>query len=213
MKIKVNPILALISVLLLFLFASVTFAADAGSPVGVLQNVANQMIADLQRNKVTLKSNRQYVYSLANKLVVPHVDVDEMSRRVLPPQTWSQATAAQRSAFEHQFIELLVHTYASALASYTDQTVEFYPIRGGYAGRHTVEVNSQITSTSGAPPVDVKYRLINEGGSWKLFDMSVEGVSVIESFRSQFADVLAQGDINALTQRLAEHNAHPAESD
>lgn len=209
---KVKRILAAISISLLMLFAGLAFAEDAGGPTGLLRGIADRMIADLQKNKVTLKSNRRYVYSLAYKLVVPHVDVDEMSRRVLPPQTWSKASAAQRSAFERQFIELLVHTYASALASYTDQTVEFYPIRGGYAGKRTVEVNSQITSASGAPPVSVKYRLINAGG-WKLFDMSVEGVSVIESFRSQFSDALAQGDIDALTKRLAAHNAHPGEND
>jgi phospholipid transport system substrate-binding protein len=206
---KMNRILAAMGISLLLLLSSLAFAD--GGPVGILQGVADQMIADLQRNKITLKSNRQYVYSLANRLVIPHVDVDEMSRRVLPPQTWAQASAAQRSAFEHQFMELLVHTYASALASYTDQTVEFYPVRGGYEGKHTVEVSSQITSASGAPPVAVKYRLINTGGGWKLFDMSVEGVSVIESFRSQFADTLAQGDITALTKRLADHNTHPSE--
>jgi len=185
--------------------------ADSGEPVDMLRGIANQMIADLRAHKVTLKTNRSYVYSLAYRLVVPHVDVDEMSRRVLPPQTWAKATPAQRSAFEHQFVELLVHTYASALASYTDQTIEFYPIRGGYEGRRTVEVNSQITN-SGAPPVTVRYRLINEGG-WKLYDMSVEGISVIESFRSQFADSLAQGDLTTLTKRLADHNARPVDSD
>ncbi len=209
-----NKILMTTAISIFVMMAAVFSAfADSGSPVGVLKNIADQMIADLKRHKITLKSNRQYVYSLAYKLVVPHVDVDEMSRRVLPPQTWSKASPSERSTFEHQFIELLVHTYASALASYTDQTVQFYPVRGGYQGRSTVEVNSQITSASGAPPVNVKYRLINAGGAWKLFDMSVEGVSVIESFRSQFADDLSQGNISTLTKHLSEHNTHPVESD
>ncbi len=198
--------------LLLFLTGTtLSFAETSGGAVGLLEGIANQMIADLQKNQITLKSNRQYVYSLAYKLVVPHVDVDEMSRRVLPPQVWSQANMTQRAAFKREFINLLVHTYASALASYTDQTVRFFPIRGGEAGKRTVEVSSEITSESGAPAVNVKYRLIREDGGWKLFDMSVEGVSVIESFRSQFADALAQGDIDALTTRLAKHNTRPSE--
>jgi phospholipid transport system substrate-binding protein len=193
-------------------FLSSAFAASTTGPVELLQNTANQMITNLQKNKVTLQSNRQYVYALAHKLVVPNVDVGEMSRRVLPPQTWQMANPSQRKAFEHEFIELLIHTYASALASYTDQTVSFFPIRGSLAGKNTVEVSSQITSSSGAPPVSVRYRLINSGKGWKIYDMSVEGVSVIESFRSQFADMIAQGDIDALTQRLAQHNASPPES-
>jgi phospholipid transport system substrate-binding protein len=208
---KINRIVFYLAVLLSTWCAAVTVhAAESSDPVGLLQGIADQMLADLQQNKMTLQLNRQYVYSLAHRLVVPHVDLTEMSRRVLPPQTWEKASAAQRAAFQHQFIELLIHTYASALASYTDQTVIFYPIRGGYAGKQTVEVNSQITSASGAPPVSVRYRLIQDGG-WKLYDMSVEGVSVIESFRSQFADVLAQGDIDALTKRLAQHNNNPAD--
>lgn len=207
---KLNRILLFSFTFLTLAFTSLMARAEGGGPVGVLQAIADQMIAGLQEHKVTLQSDRQYVYSLANRLVVPHVDVAEMSRRVLPPQTWEKASSSQRSAFEHQFIELLVHTYATALASYTDQTVKFFPVRGGYEGKRTVEVNSEITSASGAPAVNVRYRLINDGGGWQLYDMSVEGVSVIESFRSQFADVLAQGDIDALTQRLAQHNANPS---
>lgn len=184
-------------------------ATEANNPVALLDSIATQMISNLQKNKMTLQANRQYVYSLAYRLVVPHVDIDEMSHRVLPPQTWQKANAGQRAAFQHQFIQLLVHTYASALAAYTDQTVQFFPVRGAYQDKATVEVNSQITSANGAPPVKVKYRLIQnnkKGKAWKLYDMSVEGVSVIESFRSQFADVLEQGDIDALTRRLAQHN-------
>lgn len=207
---KMNRILTLLTISFLFLLATIGHASDGGSPVDVLRNVADQMIADLKSHQITLKSNRQYVYSLAYRLVVPRVDVDEMSRRVLPPRTWAEATAEQRGAFKRQFVALMVRTYASALASYTDQTVEFYPIRGGYAGKRTVEVNSRIISSSGAPPINVRYRLINSG-SWKLYDMSVEGVSVLESFRSQFADLLSQGDITALTKRLATHNTRPSE--
>jgi len=194
-----------ISLIIFFMQLSSVFAAGE-NPVSMLQNTANQMIDNLQKNKTTLKSNRQYVYSLAYRLVVPHVDVTEMSRRVLPPQIWDNASPSQRSAFQHEFINLLVHTYAAALASYTDQTIEFYPVRGGYEGRSAIEVSSQITSNSGAPAVSVKYRLLNESGGWKLYDMSVEGVSVIESFRSQFSDLLAQGNIDVLIKRLAQHN-------
>lgn len=195
---------------LLLLMFSFNVAAQAAGPEGMLRSIADQMIDNLQAHKVTLQSNRSYVFSLAYRLVVPHVDAGEMSRRVLPPQTWQNATASQRADFQKQFINLLVRTYATALASYTDQKIEFYPVRGGTAGRSTVEVNSQIISSNGAPAIAVRYSLINQGGSWKLYDMSVEGVSVIESFRSQFADALSQGDITALTQRLAQHNAHPA---
>lgn len=184
---------------------AVTPSFAAGDPVNELNSIANQLIAQLKAHKTTLKENPSLVYSLANRIVVPHADVSEMAQRVLPPQTWRSATPAQRSRFQHEFTTLLVHTYASALANYTDETVHFYPVRGGYQGRSTVEVNSTIERTDG-PSVSVSYRLVQRGSAWKLYDLSVEGVSMLESFRSQFADQLGQGDMNVLIQTLSSHN-------
>jgi len=180
--------------------------ASEGGPVDMLQTLADKMIANLKANKATLKTNPSLVYSLAYKIVVPHADLDEMSKRVLPPKTWNSATVGQRSQFESEFTTLLVRTYASALADYTDQSVRFYPVRGGYAGKNTVRVDSQIVRTDG-PSINVNYRLVLRGTEWKLYDMTVEGVSLLESFRSQFADKLSQGNISNLISDLKQHNA------
>ncbi|OGT45118.1 MAG: hypothetical protein A3E83_07525 [Gammaproteobacteria bacterium RIFCSPHIGHO2_12_FULL_41_20] len=174
-------------------------------PVTLLQSIADKMLTQLKVNKATLKTNPRIVYSLARTIIVPYANLAEMSKRVLPPQTWNQATPAQRARFQQEFTTTLIRTYASALASYKDQEVKFYPVRGGYAGKSTVQVNSEITSTNG-PAISVTYRLVNNNGHWRLYDMSVEGVSMLESFRSQFSDILAQGDMNLLLQRLAAHN-------
>ncbi len=142
---------------------------------------------------------------MAYQVVVPHAAIDEMAKRVLPPQTWNSATPSQRSQFSKQFTTMLVHTYASALADYNDQVIHFYPVRGGYQGRNTVQVNSSIERTDG-PAISVNYSLVLRGSQWKLYDLSVEGVSMLESFRSQFADSLSKGDIQNLIQELAAHN-------
>lgn len=184
-------------------FSSQVFAQ--GNPVAMLQSIANQMISSLKQHKTTLKSNPRLVYSLAYRIIVPHANLDEMSKRVLPPSTWNNATAAQRSRFKQEFTNLLVHTYASALADYNDQTVEFYPVRGGYEGKSTVRVNSKIVRTDG-PPIAVNYSLVLTSRGWMLYDMVVEGVSLLESFRSQFADKLSQGNMAELIQELARHN-------
>jgi phospholipid transport system substrate-binding protein len=191
---------------LLFMSLQVASANDS-DPVSMLQSLADQMIANLKTNKATLKTNPTLVYSLARKIVVPHADLGEMSKRVLPPQIWNSATASQRSQFENEFTTLLVRTYASALSDYTDQTVKFYPVRGGVGGKNTVRVDSQIIRSDGAP-INVNYRLIRQGSVWKLYDMTVEGVSLIESFRSQFSDKVAQGsDMAGLIQYISDHNA------
>lgn len=189
-----------------WLLLGITLSAQAASdPVNMLQSVANQMIASLKAHSTTIKENPSLVYSLAYKIIVPRADLDEMSRRVLPPQTWNNATAAQRSQFKREFTSLLVRTYASALAEYKDQTVEFYPVRGGYQGKSTVNVNSKIVRTDG-PSIAVNYSLVSTGSGWRLYDMTVEGVSMLQSFRSQFSDQLARGDIQSLIQVLKQHN-------
>lgn len=183
--------------------AAVANASVQSDPVGLLKYIADNMIAQLRANKATLKTKPGIVYNLAYKYVVPYADLPEMSKRVLPPKVWNNATAAQRSQFQKEFTRLVIRTYASALTSYRDQEVHFFPVRGG-AGS-SVEVRSEITSSS-SQPISVTYRLLKKGGAWKLYDMSVEGVSLISSFRSQFADILANGDMNDLLNRLGKHN-------
>ena len=185
---------------------SVSHAASGSDPVGLLQSIADEMISSLKSHKATLKTNPGEVYSIANRLVVPHADLDYMSQRVLPPQVWNGATSAQRSEFKRQFTTVLERTYASALADYNDQTINFYPVRGGVDGKTTVTVNSQI-NRSDAPSISVSYSLVRAGSQWKLYDMTVEGVSMLESFRSQFGDILNTGNMAELNRRLAEHNA------
>jgi phospholipid transport system substrate-binding protein len=202
---KNNILSRLVIVLLSALFAtSVCFAGS--DPVAELNGIADQLIAKLKDNKASLKDNPAYVYSLANDIIVPHADIGYMAKRVLPPKIWNSATSSQRSRFESEFSTLLVHTYASALANYNDQTVHFFPVRGGYAGKSTVQVNSSIERSDG-PSITVNYRLVLVGSDWKLYDLSVEGVSMLDSFRSQFSELLAQGDMDALINKLSSHNS------
>lgn len=184
-------------------FATQIQAANTSDPVGLLQYVADNMIAGLKFHKATLKTNPGVVYNLAYKYVVPYADLNEMSKRVLPPSVWNSASAAQRQQFQNEFTKTVIRTYASALTNYRDQSVKFYPPRGGSA--RTLEVSSEIVSPS-SQPIRVTYRLVRAGSGWKLYDMSVEGVDMLESFRDQFADILAQGNMNSLLQRLSGHN-------
>lgn len=179
-------------------FSSAVFAG----PVDLLQSIANNLISQLKANQASLKTKPGLVYSLAYRYVVPYADIDTMAMRVLPPSVWRGASPAQRATFKKHFTNLLVRTYASALSDYKDQTVKFFPVRGGGSN---VTVNSQIERTDG-PGISVSYRMINRGGRWKIYDMSVEGVSMLESFRSQFSDLLQTGNLDEVNRRLAQHN-------
>ena len=202
MKKYISKVLAFFMMGFLFL----GMAQAAGDPVGMLNSIADQMISALKANKTTLKTNPTLVYSLARKIIVPHADLAEMSKRVLPPRTWDSATPAQRSQFEREFTTTLVRTYASALAEYKDQTIQFFPVRGGYQGKTSVNVDSKIVRSDG-PSLAVRYSLVSRGAQWKLYDMTVEGVSMLESFRSQFSDQLSQGNIADVIKTLQQHNS------
>lgn len=180
--------------------------ANDNDPIDMLQSIANRMVDSLKANKATLKSNPGKSYSLAYQIIVPHADIQEMSKRVLPSQVWNNATANQRTKFENEFTKLLVRTYASALSDYENQTIKFLPLRGGHQGKSNISVSSQITRSDGSPLM-VSYSLISQSSGWKVYDMTVEGISLLESFRSQFADKLSQGSMDTLIVELEKHNA------
>lgn len=202
---KIPTINKLSIIILIFSFLSGigVLHAASGDPVSMLQNVANNMIAGLKANKANLRNKPQIVYRLAHQYVVPHADLPLMAKQVLPPQVWNNATPAQRAEFQKLFTTTLIRTYASALSSYEDQSIHFYPLRDGSGS--TVEVSSEIEG-SGNQPIHVTYRVVRTSGGWKLIDLSVEGVSMLESFRDQFADILSQGNMAELLQRMSRHN-------
>lgn len=193
--------------LLLFCFAC---AYAVSSPVDMLKSVSDQAINELKANRASLKSNKSVVYRIINGILLPHIALDDMARVALGRTAWTNATPAQRSEFTKEFTTLMVRTYSSALAAYTDETVRFYPLREDYQNKNHVQVDSTIIRETG-PSVSVKYRVVLRGGQWKVYDITVEGISILESFRSQFADELSQGNLNDLLNRLKQHNQENAQ--
>lgn len=184
---------------------SIKVNAATSSPVDFLQNISDKMISELKANQATLKTERQKVFTIVNRILLPNVDMNIIARSVVGREAWKKANKAEQEAFIKQFTNLLIHTYASALASYTDEVVEFYPIRGGWQNETQVEVNSKILQ-QGGPVIPMSYRLVSEKGNWKVIDFSVDGVSLIENFRAQFTSDLNNGGLVSLTEKLAKHN-------
>jgi phospholipid transport system substrate-binding protein len=177
------------------------FAAAAPSPVDMLQSTTNQMLEAL---KDTSNRNTQSLYRLVRTILLPHVDLDLMSQQITG-RYWAQATPEQRSEFKNQFTYFITRTYSTALSSYSNQKVQFYPIRGGVNGNR-VQVNSAIVQSNGQN-VSVSYRLALAGGQWKVYDFSVEGVSLVDNYRSQFTDILRTQGLAGLNDRLKSRNA------
>ncbi len=178
------------------------------SPVPMLENTANQIISTLKQNKASLKQNHKIIHQAVERYLLPNVDLEGMSRSVLGRQAWNKATAAERQEFTHVFTELVIRTYSNPLAEYTDETVKFLPLRGALDG-HFTRVNSIIMRSSGQR-IPLTYSLIAKNNGWKIYDLSVEGVSLLQSFRSQFGQILQNSSMQELILQMQKNSTSKA---
>ncbi len=201
--------MSVVKTILLFCCVSFSSMINAqSSPSPMLEQSANQIIAVLKANKSSLKANHKIIYDAVATYFLPHVDVMGMSRSVLGRQVWQKANAAQRAEFAKVFTQLVIRTYASPLAEYSDETVQFLPIRGSLDSRF-LRVNSVIVRSSGQN-IPLSYSLVAKNGTWNVYDLSVEGVSLLQSFRSQFAQVLKNSDIDEVIKQMQQKQANKA---
>ncbi len=192
--------------LMTLLFSAQVLASEA--PDAMLQRITNEMISALRSDDKELKQNPSKIYPIIDKILVPHIDWTAMSRWVVGRNAWDNASEAQRNRFSKEFRDLLIRTYASTLRAYNNQTIEYLPIRGGVDGKNRIQVASLIRE-SGREPIKVTYRMTNQGEKWQVYDISIEGVSLLKGFQSQFAQEIQQKGIDALSDRLHQHNEKP----
>jgi len=191
-------IIKLIFLSVAVLLSQVIYAES--SPVLMLEQTANQIIATLKEHKASLKTNQKIIHAAVRQYLLPKVDVAGMSRSVLGRQAWNAASASERAEFSQVFTQLVIRTYATPLSEYSDETVKFLPQRTASQGRFT-RVNSLIIRSNG-PNIPLSYSLISKNGQWKIYDLSVEGVSLLQSFRNQFGQILKNSSMQELLVQM-----------
>jgi phospholipid transport system substrate-binding protein len=203
---KLKQIVAFSAALFLL---QISYAATTPSPVVMLQNVSNTAIVQLKAAKAK-SSNGQVKTVVLHKIIetelLPHVDLDLMSRAVLGRNTWESATTAQKADFKEQFTTLVINTYASALKTFDKNKIVFRDVRGGYQGQKVIQVNS-LVNIPDSEPLPVVYHLILENNQWYITDLSVEGISLVESYQAQFTPIIADKGLTGLIEILKQNNA------
>lgn len=174
--------------------ASLGFALQ--SPVPMLEKASSSMIGALKAHRAELKLHPEIIRQAVHQYMLPCVDVEGMSRSVLGRTAWMKASAAERAQFQKEFTNLVIRTYANPLSEYSNETIKFLPFKANATARFA-RVNSVIVRPQ-AKNIPVSYSLVAKGDAWKVFDLSVEGVSLLQSFRNQFASVLQQSDMTHL---------------
>ena len=189
-----------------FTFLAIIFSASvfAGlAPDELVRKTADDVISAIKSDKDIQKGNKQKIYQLAEEKILPSFDFERISRLVLG-KAWRKATDQQKEKFKTEFRSLLLRTYSIALSKYKDQGIEIKPMRMKPSDE-IVTVKTEIVQ-DGAQPIKVNYALAKNGDSWLVFDIVIEGVSLVTNYRSQFSSEIRKGGMESLNKKLAKKN-------
>ena len=185
-------------------FAAPAWAADE-APDAFVRRFTSEMI-DLVRNDKMIKSgDMNYIASVVDARVLPHLNFQRMTAAAVGPG-WRQTTPEQKNRLQEEFKILLVRTYSGALTQISDQAVTVRPLRGA-ATDTEVLVRSELKGRG--DPIQLDYRLEKtpgQGAGWKIYNLNVMGIWLIDTYRSQFAEEINARGIDGLINTLAERN-------
>lgn len=187
--------------LIIVAFAQAAMADVA--PDELVKKTADEVLAVVKQDKDIQAGNMAKITALAEEKILPNFDFDRVSRMVLG-KYWGRASQEQKESFKQQFRSLLIRTYASALSKYQNQTIEIKPTRM-QPGDKEVTVRTQILQPGGQP-IAVDYSLEKTPESWKVYDIVIEGVSLVTNYRGQFGEEIRRSGLDGLIQKLAEKN-------
>ncbi|MCL4800788.1 MAG: ABC transporter substrate-binding protein [Burkholderiales bacterium] len=187
--------------------AACTFVAPASAqsepPDTLVQRVAGEVLEIVKRDKDIQAGDRQKVIALVEERVLPHFDFERMTALAMGIN-WRKASAEQRSRLVDEFRTLLVRTYSTALTNYRDQTIEYRPLRA-QPGDTDVTVRSQVRQ-AGTEPIGIDYSLAKTDAGWKVYDVTVAGVSLVTTYRETFAQEVRKAGVDGLIKTLGEKN-------
>ena len=192
--------------LALAFFATPAFAQEVG-PEELVKKVTAEVLDSVKNDKQLAAGDRQRAVKLAEEKVLPHVDFEE-STRLAVGRAWAKATPEQKKKLTQEFRNMLVRTYSNAIQPYEGQQMKVMPVRMK-PGDTEATVQNQFTR-AGAQPVKIDYSMRKTDAGWKIYDIVVEGVSLVLTYRSEFDAVVKQDGIDGLIKRLAQKNTAPA---
>lgn len=189
---------------LMSLFSLFSFVHAADTPEQTIEKASTQLINALKKEESVLKKDPKKLYSFIEKTAVPYFDFKTMSQWVMG-RAWKDATPQQRDRFMEEFKKLLINAYGSALLEYTDDKVNVFPLPPNAKSKNEVTVRSEITSSS-HKPVAVNYSMIKSGGKWLVYDVSIEGISIVTSYRGEIRELVNSKGIDGMIAALAQKN-------
>jgi phospholipid transport system substrate-binding protein len=177
--------------------------AQEPGPEQLIQRITDDVMTAIQSDKAIV-GDKDKALKLAEQKVLPYVDFEEATRLAVS-RAWLQASAEQKGKLVAEFRAMLLRTYVNAVGTYAGTQPRLLPSRGApYAAEATVRCQ---LARSGGRPVLVAYEMRRTGAGWKIYDVSVEGMSLVLTYRTEFDGILKQEGIDGLIRRLADKNA------
>lgn len=178
--------------------------AEEAGPDALVRNVSNEVLEIVRKDKDIQKGNTRKAIELVETKVLPHFNFQRMTVQAVG-KSWRQATPDQQKALQDEFRTLLVRTYANALTAYKNQTIDFKPLKLAPADTDAI-VRTNIRQ-AGAKPINIDYALEKSTAGWKVYDFSIGGISMVTSYRDQFAPEISNSGLDGLIKTLKAKNA------
>ena len=196
-------ITAWLSVAALSLGLTLVQAQSSKAPDALIKEVSTDVLDSVRDDKSIKDGDVQKVIALVDAKVMPHVNFQRMTASAVG-RYWRQATPEQQKRLQDEFKVLLVRTYSGALAQVRDQTVQIKPMRSSPEDKEVV-VRTEIRGRG--DPIQLDYRLEQAAGGWKIYDVNVLGIWLVENYRNTFSQEIGANGIDSLITKLAERNA------
>ena len=193
---------AFLAMLALFCEVSSAQSADMTSPDGMIKSVTQDVLHQIKSDKEIQSGNLTRITELVNEKILPYIDFTRTTRLVMG-RYWASATPQQQAQVTEQFKLLLIHTYSGALAQVHDQELIYQPFRASPTDTDVVVRSAIINNGS---PVELDYRLYKTPQGWRVYDLNILGAWLIQVYKQQFADQIAQHGIDGLIGFLTQRN-------
>lgn len=203
-NLKIGVLQALFGAALLIATQAFASAVPVDDPVKLIDHITSEVMQELKTNKEKLTKDPEALFGLLNKSVIPYVDFVEMSTWIAGKSAWHASTAAEQQHFIKEFKNLLLRTYATALNKYTDETIEVYPLAQEPSSQKRVQVSSKVLRAN-QENIKIDYRLLKADNKWNLYDVIIEGVSILKGFQAQFSDEIKHKGLEHATKLIIEH--------
>jgi len=199
MKKSKFSIVVMLSALLL---APVSWAAET-RPDTLVKETAQEVLTIIKQDKEIQSGNKEKILNLVKSKILPHFNFTRMTRLAMG-KNWRKASPQQKKELEKEFRTLLVRTYYKALAVYSDHTIKVSPLKN-VVGKTDTTVKTEIIQSHGQP-VSIDYSMEKINSAWKVYDITVAGISLVINYRGSFNSKIRSGGVEGLLKALTKKN-------